>query len=165
MSAAPTGPLLPKITGNEPQQENPMSNLTDTKRRRFLQTAGIAAAGLAVTGRGLIETAEAQTTPQTTAMPSQPVPSGTAIPMGPIRQVHTGDLDIGYYETGPADGHVVLLLHGFPYDIHSYVDVAPMLAGAGLPRHRALSARPRTRRALLDAATRARASRARSAPT
>ena len=40
-------------------------------------------------------------------------------------------LDIGYYEAGPADGPVVLLLHGFPYDIHSYVDVAPMLAAQG----------------------------------
>ena len=40
-------------------------------------------------------------------------------------------LNIAYYEAGPADGPVVMLMHGFPYDIHSYVDVAPMLAAQG----------------------------------
>ena len=49
----------------------------------------------------------------------------------PLRHVDAGVLDIGYYEAGPADGPVVMLLHGFPYDIHSYVDVAPMLAAQG----------------------------------
>jgi len=49
----------------------------------------------------------------------------------PLRHVEAGVLDIAYYEAGPADGPVVLLLHGFPYDIHAYVDVAPMLAGQG----------------------------------
>jgi pimeloyl-ACP methyl ester carboxylesterase len=48
-----------------------------------------------------------------------------------LRHVDAGVLDIGYYEAGPADGPVVMLLHGFPYDIHSYVDVAPMLAAQG----------------------------------
>lgn len=47
------------------------------------------------------------------------------------RQVHAGVLDVGYHEAGPPDGDVVLLLHGFPYDVHSYVDVAPMLAADG----------------------------------
>jgi pimeloyl-ACP methyl ester carboxylesterase len=45
--------------------------------------------------------------------------------------VRAGVLDIAYVEAGPADGPPVLLMHGFPYDIHSYVEVAPMLAGAG----------------------------------
>jgi pimeloyl-ACP methyl ester carboxylesterase len=49
----------------------------------------------------------------------------------PLRQIDAGALSIAYYETGPANGPAVLLLHGFPYDIHSYVDVAPMLAGQG----------------------------------
>ena len=49
----------------------------------------------------------------------------------PLRQVDAGVLNIAYYEEGPADGPVVMLLHGFPYDIHSYVDVAPMLAAGG----------------------------------
>jgi pimeloyl-ACP methyl ester carboxylesterase len=49
----------------------------------------------------------------------------------PLRHVDAGVLTIAYYEAGPADGPAVMLLHGFPYDIHSYVDVAPMLAGEG----------------------------------
>jgi pimeloyl-ACP methyl ester carboxylesterase len=49
----------------------------------------------------------------------------------PLRHIDAGVLDIAYYEEGPADGPVVMLLHGFPYDIHSYVDVAPLLAAKG----------------------------------
>ena len=49
----------------------------------------------------------------------------------PLRHIEAGVLDIAYYEAGPPDGPVVMLLHGFPYDIHSYVDVAPMLAAQG----------------------------------
>ena len=49
----------------------------------------------------------------------------------PLRHVEAGVLDIAYYERGPADGPAVMLMHGFPYDIHSYVDVAPQLAAQG----------------------------------
>src|ERR1700753_4130755 len=49
----------------------------------------------------------------------------------PLRHVEAGVLAFPYYETGPTDGPAVILLHGFPYDIHSYVDVAPMLAAKG----------------------------------
>ena len=49
----------------------------------------------------------------------------------PLRHIEAGVLKIAYFEAGPADGPVVLLLHGFPYDIHSYVDLAPMLAERG----------------------------------
>jgi pimeloyl-ACP methyl ester carboxylesterase len=49
----------------------------------------------------------------------------------PLGHVDAGALNVAYYEAGPADGPVVMLLHGFPYDIHSYVDVAPMLAAQG----------------------------------
>jgi pimeloyl-ACP methyl ester carboxylesterase len=49
----------------------------------------------------------------------------------PIKQVAAGVLDVGYNESGPSDGSPVLLLHGWPYDIHSYVDVAPLLASRG----------------------------------
>lgn len=58
--------------------------------------------------------------------------SGTAAALGPIKQVNTDVLDIGYYEAGPEDGRPVVLLHGFPYDIHSYVEVAPILAAQGM---------------------------------
>ena len=50
---------------------------------------------------------------------------------GTVRQIDAGLLNVGYVEAGPADGPAVLLLHGWPYDIHSYVEVAPLLAAAG----------------------------------
>ena len=49
----------------------------------------------------------------------------------PLKQVDAGDLSIGYADVGPVTGTAVLLLHGWPYDIHSFVEVAPMLAAAG----------------------------------
>ena len=49
----------------------------------------------------------------------------------PLHHVTAGVLDVAYYETGPDDGPPVILLHGFPYDVHSYVEVAPKLAEAG----------------------------------
>ena len=52
--------------------------------------------------------------------------------MGPVQQIRTDVLDVGLVDVGPRDGPVVLLLHGFPYDVHSYVDVAPRLVAAGL---------------------------------
>ncbi|WP_354067597.1 alpha/beta hydrolase [Bradyrhizobium sp. OAE829] len=48
-----------------------------------------------------------------------------------MRSIDAGVLRIAYYEAGPADGPVVMLMHGFPYDIHAYVDVAPQLAAEG----------------------------------
>jgi pimeloyl-ACP methyl ester carboxylesterase len=51
--------------------------------------------------------------------------------VGPLRQIDAGLLKVGYAEAGPGDGRAVVLLHGWPYDIHSYLEVAPMLAAAG----------------------------------
>src|SRR5438309_9776456 len=48
-----------------------------------------------------------------------------------MKQINAGELNIGYAEAGPPDGPAVLLLHGWPYDIHSYVDVTPLLAARG----------------------------------
>ena len=56
---------------------------------------------------------------------------GTNTSFGSIKQVDAGLLNIGYAEAGPTNGAPVILLHGWPYDIHSYVDVAPLLASAG----------------------------------
>src|SRR5258707_11222014 len=50
---------------------------------------------------------------------------------GPLKQISAGVLDVGYAEVGPGNGRPVVLLHGWPYDIHSYADVAPVLGAAG----------------------------------
>jgi pimeloyl-ACP methyl ester carboxylesterase len=65
-------------------------------------------------------------------MSEQPqVNPATGTPFGALKQIDAGLLSVGYAEVGPADGRVVLLLHGWPYDIHSYAGVAPLLASAG----------------------------------
>ncbi len=56
---------------------------------------------------------------------------GTNTSFGSLKQIDAGVLNVGYVEAGPTDGRTVILLHGWPYDIHSYVDVAPLLAKAG----------------------------------
>jgi len=56
---------------------------------------------------------------------------GTSTSFGPLKQIDAGSLNVGYAEAGPANGPAVILLHGWPYDIYSYVDVAPLLASAG----------------------------------
>jgi pimeloyl-ACP methyl ester carboxylesterase len=55
----------------------------------------------------------------------------TSIPFGPLKQVDAGILNVGYAEAGPPDGPAVFLLHGWPYDIHSFAEVTPLLADAG----------------------------------
>jgi pimeloyl-ACP methyl ester carboxylesterase len=62
---------------------------------------------------------------------ASPARASSSHRLEPLHHVDAGVLDVAYYEAGPADGPVVMLLHGFPYDIHSYVDVAPLLAAAG----------------------------------
>jgi pimeloyl-ACP methyl ester carboxylesterase len=93
-------------------------------RRRFLGTAAmtIAAAQLALSG-----SADAQ--PAADGKPSRRLQTRTSF--GALKQIDAGVLNIGYAEAGPAGGPVVILLHGWPYDIHSFVDVAPLLASAG----------------------------------
>jgi len=54
-----------------------------------------------------------------------------AKPFGPVQRIAAGVLDVGYVDIGPPGGRAVLLLHGWPYDIHSYADAAPALAAAG----------------------------------
>ncbi|MDT5265329.1 MAG: hypothetical protein QOI90_1955 [Mycobacterium sp.] len=86
-------------------------------RRDFSQMVGLAAAGATM--------AAYASTPTATAAPAGHTTFRS------YNQVDAGVLNIGYAEDGPADGQPVILLHGWPYDIHSYVDVAPMLAERG----------------------------------
>jgi pimeloyl-ACP methyl ester carboxylesterase len=96
-------------------------------RRRFFGTAAmtIAAAQL-----GMFSSAHAQSTTSNSAyVPA--IKPGTNTSFTSLKQIDAGLLNIGYAEAGPAAGPAVILLHGWPYDIHSFVDVAPLLASAG----------------------------------
>ena len=101
---------------------NPRQDINHHRRRLF----GGAALAIAAARLGIVRPANAQ--------PSKVLPAikpGTNTSFGPLKQIDAGPLNIGYAETGPANGPPVILLHGWPYDIHSYVDVAPLLASAG----------------------------------
>jgi pimeloyl-ACP methyl ester carboxylesterase len=94
-------------------------------RRRFFGTAALT---LAATQFGMIAAAEAASgASEQMAAASH----GAAASFAPLKQIEAGPLDIGYAEAGPVDGPAVFLLHGWPYDIYSYVEVAPLLAAAG----------------------------------
>jgi len=97
-------------------------------RRGFLRTSvagAIVAAQLAAIG-----SADAQ--PSKTNRAELPkIRPGTNTSFASLKRIDAGVLNVGYAEAGPSDGPPVILLHGWPYDIHSFVDVAPLLASAG----------------------------------
>jgi pimeloyl-ACP methyl ester carboxylesterase len=101
-----------------------MSEEINQNRRRFIGTAAVA---VAATQLGILASASAETS---NAMQSSTT-SGTNTSFGPLKQIDAGLLNIGYAEAGPSSGPAVILLHGWPYDIYSFVDVAPLLAAAG----------------------------------
>ncbi|MCQ4213820.1 alpha/beta fold hydrolase [Streptomyces longispororuber] len=104
-------------------------------RRTFGKAVGLGTGAAAVSLAGLHGSASAATPshgPAASVAPTVPtITPGTHTGFKKIKQVKAGVLDIGYAELGPAHGPVVLLLHGWPYDIHSFVDVAPLLADQG----------------------------------
>jgi pimeloyl-ACP methyl ester carboxylesterase len=104
-----------------------MSEEINQDRRRFLGSAAmtIAAAHLGVIGSAKAQSGEMKPAGATT------IKSGTNRSFGPLKQIDAGLLNVGYAEAGPTDGPAVILLHGWPYDIHTYVDVAPLLASKG----------------------------------
>ena len=109
-----------------------MNTLNEAKelnhsRRGFL---GNAAKILAAAEIATIVSADAQSgTARPQAVPA--ITPGTNTSFASLKQIDAGLLNVGYAEAGPADGPAVILLHGWPYDIHSFVDVAPLLASAG----------------------------------
>ena len=104
-----------------------MSEEINHHRRRFF---GAAALTIAATQLGTVTLAKAQSSSGTIAdVPA--IKPGTNTSFSSIKQVDAGVLSIGYAEAGPAGGPVVILLHGWPYDIYSFVDVAPLLASKG----------------------------------
>jgi pimeloyl-ACP methyl ester carboxylesterase len=100
-----------------------MSNEIKQDRRGFMSAA---AASFATVQLGMAAVASAQTARSVPA-----IKPGLNTTFGALKQINAGVLNVGYAEAGPADGPPVLLLHGFPYDIHSFVDVAPLLGAAG----------------------------------
>jgi len=102
-----------------------MSEGINNDRRRFL---GAAAVTIAASQLSVIPSSNAQAN-QAKALPS--IKPGTNTTFGSLKQINAGLLHIGYADAGLNGGPVVILLHGWPYDIHSFVDVAPLLASAG----------------------------------
>jgi len=93
----------------------------DHHRRRFF---GAAAVTIAAAQLGMVGSVNAQ--PSRTKLPA--IKPGTNTSFASMKQIDAGVLNVGYAEAGPANGPAVILLHGWPYDIHSFVDVAPLLA-------------------------------------
>jgi pimeloyl-ACP methyl ester carboxylesterase len=104
-----------------------MSEIINSDRRRFFGTAAMT---LAAAQLVLSSSAEAQPEkPKAADLPK--IKPGTYTSFTSLKQIDAGVLNIGYAEAGPANGPAVILLHGWPYDIHSFVDVTPLLAQAG----------------------------------
>jgi hypothetical protein len=103
-----------------------MSKEINQGRRRFLGTAAMT---LAATQLGMVR-ADAQSSKAKSA-DVPPIKPGTNTSFASLKQIDAGVLNVGYAEAGPTDGPAVVLLHGWPYDIHSYVDVAPLLTSVG----------------------------------
>src|SRR5262245_43932644 len=116
-----------------------MSDEINHQRRRFFGTAAITlaaplAAPLAAqfASNDAAEAEPASTEPAKSKSSSlRAIKPGTNTSFAPLKQIDAGLLNVGYAEAGPADGSPVILLHGWPYDIYSFVDVAPLLASAG----------------------------------
>lgn len=89
-------------------------------RRSFGRVAALGA------GLAALSACTSTSTPATARPPAAPVHD-----LGPVKHVDAGVLNVGYAEAGPADGPPVILLHGWPYDIHSYADVSAILADSG----------------------------------
>jgi hypothetical protein len=108
-----------------------MSEEINPHRRRFFGTAAVTVAAAQL---GLIRFANAQSAKPNSALPT--ITPRTNKSFGALKQIDAGELNIGYAEAGPANGPAVILLHGWPYDIYSFVDVTPMPAAAGSRRDR-----------------------------
>ena len=103
-----------------------MSDEINRDRRQLLGTAAVTVASAQL---GVIALADAQSAKATAAPP--PIKPGARTSFGSLTQIDAGPLNVGYAEAGPGNGPAVVLLHGWPYDIHSFVDVGPLLASAG----------------------------------
>src|ERR1700757_2703307 len=99
----------------------------DQRRRHLFGAAALTIAAAPLAGIGF---AAAQSGEKQPARP-QATGGGSNASFARLKQIDAGLLNVGYAEIGPADGQPVILLHGWPYDIHSFVEVAPLLASKG----------------------------------
>ena len=102
------------------------AELIGMSRRRLLAMSSISAVAtllgglVRITSSGNVKASDLPT-----------ISAGTNTSFGPIKQIDSGLLNVGYAESGPANGPTVILLHGWPYDIYSFIDVAPLLEARG----------------------------------
>ncbi len=101
-----------------------MSEAINTHRRRLL-----GAAAMTIAAAPFVTAASRSSNAKPAELPT--IKPGTNTSFAAIKQINAGVLNVGYGETGPENGPPVILLHGWPYDIYTYVDVAPLLASAG----------------------------------
>ncbi|MGF6598527.1 putative dienelactone hydrolase [Paraburkholderia sp. GAS448] len=103
-----------------------VSNEMNIRRRRFLRTAAVSvgAMELSLSGLAHAQSAGADANPHANAATSN-------ASFAEVKQIDAGVLNVGYAEVGLGNGPVVILLHGWPYDIQSFANVAPRLASAG----------------------------------
>jgi pimeloyl-ACP methyl ester carboxylesterase len=101
-----------------------MKQETKYDRRRFLGSAALSVAAAKFVALGSGESGRTKASSANIIKPLNPS-------FGPLKQLDAGLLKVGYAEAGPGNGRPVILLHGWPYDIHTYVDVVPLLAAKG----------------------------------
>jgi pimeloyl-ACP methyl ester carboxylesterase len=104
-----------------------MSHDIDVDRRRLIQSAALSVAATQLCGSAL----SYAPSNLSKAGPSSPIGIGTAASFGALKQVDAGVLRVGYAEAGPPDAPAVILLHGWPYDIHAFLEVTALLASSG----------------------------------
>src|SRR5436305_2864799 len=120
-------PEMPSAAQRHDSPHPASTGETRGDRRHFLSAAVMTLAAGDLTLAGCASAQSGAAGPRD-AVSTKP---GGNVSLGAVKQIDAGVLNVGYAEAGPADGPVVVLLHGWPYDIHSFVDVAPILAGAG----------------------------------
>jgi len=116
-----------KTSNQETSSDEVIKTPGQINRRRFL---GMTTMGFAAAELGIIASVKAQSG-TTNPADASGIKPGTNTSFASLKRIDAGLLNVGYAEAGPAGGPAVILLHGWPYDIYSFVDVAPLLAAAG----------------------------------
>jgi pimeloyl-ACP methyl ester carboxylesterase len=106
------------------------SNLVAISRRRFAMAGLSAGAALLAPGRLFSESVQPLSS-EAVLTDLAAIKPGTNTSFAPLKEIDAGLLNVGYVEAGPANGSPVILLHGWPYDIYSFVNVTPLLASVG----------------------------------